>query len=243
MVCSMCGKAMNPDSKYCAECRVAAETAFCSHLTTTSGGSGRKLRFAAKARILALLLLIVIGSAALAVRRTEKSALASEENNSAVPVGGASTEKAGTAQTVAELPASGTNAISAPISGTYRMKGSTVNVADSGQTQEQSREGELELVEQTGGKLNFALEADLVVDESNGDVHTGELTGEVEIRNGEAVFAYNRGKYDQCRITMKFTPDNVELEQTQECGFGTGVDASGTYAKISSEVPHLPREQ
>jgi hypothetical protein len=125
--------------------------------------------------------------------------------------------------TVKELPASGTNAISAPISGTYRVKGSTVNVADNGQTQEQSRDGELEVIEQAGGKLNFALEADL--------------------RNGEAVFAYNRGKYDQCRITMKFTPDKIELEQMEVCGFGTGVDASGTYAKISSEVPNLPKEQ
>jgi hypothetical protein len=38
---------------------------------------------------------------------------------------------------------------------------------------------------------------------------------------------------------MKFAPDKIELEQTQRCGFGTGVDASGTYAKISSEVPNL----
>jgi hypothetical protein len=115
------------------------------------------------------------------------------------------------------------NCTTTPISGTYRMKGSTVNVADKGQTQEQSRDGELEVIEQAGGKLNFALEADL--------------------RNGEAVFAYNRGKYEQWRITMKVAPDKVELEQTQECGFGTGVDASGTYTKISSEVPNLPKEQ
>jgi hypothetical protein len=79
----------------------------------------------------------------------------------------------------------------------------------------------------------------LVADESSGDVDIGELTGEVEISSGEGVFAYNRGMYDQCRIMMKFAPDKIELEQTQQCGFGTGVDASGTYAKISSEVPNL----
>jgi hypothetical protein len=205
----------------------------------TDGGSGRKLLSGTGAGVLALVLLIVIGSAAIAVRRTEKSASASEKINSAAPVGGASTEKAGTVQTEAELPASGKSAISAPISGTYEMKGSTVNIADNGQKQEQPRTGLLRVVQQPGGKFNFALNADLVIDETSGNVHTGELTGEAEVRNGEAVFAYDRGTYDKCRILMKFAPDKIQLEQTQECGFGTGVDASGTYTKSSSEVPNL----
>jgi hypothetical protein len=104
-----------------------------------------------------------------------------------------------------------------------------VNLADNGQIQEQSRTVLLKVVEQAGGKLKFALNAGLMAGESSGDVHTGELTGEVEIGSGEAVFAYDRGKYDQCRIMMKFAPDRIELEQTQECGFGTGVDASGHF--------------
>ncbi len=119
------------------------------------------------------------------------------------------------------------------------MKGSTVNVADNGQQHEQPRTGLLRVVQQAGGKFNFVLNADLVIDETSGNVHTGELTGEAEVRNGEAVFAYDRGNYDKCRIMMKFAPDKIELEQTQACGFGTGVDASGTYAKSSSEVPNL----
>ena len=198
----------------------------------------RKSLFVAGA-VSALLLPIVIGSAVLAVRRSEKSALASGGNHSAAALGGASTEKAGTSQTTAAVPAAGgNNAISAPISGTYEMKGSTVNVADNGQKQEQSRTGLLRVVQQAGDKFTFALNADLVIDETSGNVHTGELTGEAEVRNGEAVFAYDRGNYDQCRIMMKFGADKIELEQTQACDFGTGVDASGTYTKSSSEVPN-----
>ena len=54
---------------------------------------------------------------------------------------------------------------------------------------------------------------DLVIDETSGNVHTGELTGEAEVRNGEAVFAYDRANYDKCRILTKLAPRKIELEQ------------------------------
>jgi hypothetical protein len=128
--------------------------------TETRGGSGRKSLSGSGVGVLALLLLIAIGSAALAVRQTEKSASVSVGINSAAPVGRASTEKVGIAQTGAELPASGNHAISAPISGTCRMKASAVNRADNSQMQEQSRTGLLKVVEQAGDKLKFALNAE-----------------------------------------------------------------------------------
>jgi len=131
------------------------------------------------------------------------------------------------------------------LSGTYSMKGSTRNVADSGQTQDQTRTGSLEIVEQPGGTIAFSLNAALVLDEASGNVHTGDLEGEVEIHNGEAVYvdADENESPGKCGITMNFAPDRIELKQEQSCGFGTGVDASGTYVKVNSEVPKLPKQQ
>jgi hypothetical protein len=127
--------------------------------------------------------------------------------------------------------------------GTYNMKRDAKNVGDSGQTQDQTTTGSLEMVERSVGKIAFSLNAALVVNVASGDVRTGDLEGEVEIRNGEAVYAYDHGDYDKCSITMKFAADRIELKQEQTCGFGAGVDASGTYVKISSEVPKLPKQQ
>jgi hypothetical protein len=130
-------------------------------------------------------------------------------------------------------------------SGTYSMKGGTRNVADAGQTQGQTRTGSLEIVEQSGGKIAFILNAALVLDEASGSVHTGELAGEVEVRNGEAVYVHDDDQEatGKCKITMKLAADRIELKQEGECDFGTGVDASGTYVKISNEVPKLPTQQ
>jgi hypothetical protein len=123
------------------------------------------------------------------------------------------------------------------------MKGITHHVADNGQTEDQSRIGLLEVVKQPGGRITFALKAALVLDEAAGDVHTGELAGDVEVRNSEAVYVYDHGENDKCKITMTFGSDGVSLKQEQECGFGLGVDANGTYVRVSSEVPNLPSER
>ena len=74
-----------------------------------------------------------------------------------------------------------------------------------------------------------AIQAALTVPSADGDL----------IRNGEAVYAYDHGDYDKCRITLKVAADRIEVNQDQPCGFGTGVDASGTYVKISSEIPKM----
>ena len=114
-------------------------------------------------------------------------------------------------------------------------------MADSGQTQDQSRTGSLEIIEQSGGRLSFALNAALVVDEATGNIHTGELAGEVDIRNGEAVYVHDNDQEapGQCKLTIKVAADRIEVNQDQPCGFGTGVDASGTYLKISNEIPKM----
>jgi len=120
-----------------------------------------------------------------------------------------------------------------PIGGKYAMTRRTRWVPDNGQTQDLSRTGWLEVVEQPGGKFNFKLNADLVVDGASANIHTGDLEGEAEVQNSVAVYAYDRGEYDKCRITMKFAPGKIELTQEQTCGFGTGVDANGTYVKVA----------
>ncbi len=145
-----------------------------------------------------------------------------------------------TTPNAAAVPVSSDNTTSAPASGNYRMTGSTRNVADNGQNQDEARTGSLKVVaEKSGSKLTFTLTAALVLDKSSGDVHTGELEGEVGVHNGEAIYAYDHGEYDKCKITMTFSPNRIELNQEQPCGFGTGVDASGTYVKVV-EAPEPP---
>ena len=192
--------------------------------------------------VLCVLGFVLLGSGALYISSgsSVKGIWATTNSQLEVANTAASTSQSTTVPTGTAVP---TSAASAPISGTYNMKGSTRNVSDSGQTQDQSRTGSLEIVEQSGGRLRFALNAALVVDEASGNVHTGDLEGEVEIRNGEAVYAYDHGDYDKCRITLKVAADRIEVNQDQPCGFGTGVDASGTYVKTSSEVPKLPKQQ
>jgi hypothetical protein len=149
------------------------------------------------------------------------------------------------AQLAAAAAAAGpTPGIPVSVSGTYNMKGSTRNVGDNGQAQDQSRTGSLEIVEQPGGKIAFNLNAALVVDEASGNVHSGELDGEAEVHNGEAAYVHENENESpgKCGITMKFASDKIELKQEQSCGFGTGVDASGTYVKISSDVPKLAKQ-
>jgi uncharacterized protein YecT (DUF1311 family) len=132
---------------------------------------------------------------------------------------------------------------SVSMSGTYRLEESA-----------QLRTGLLEVTDKPGGRLTFTLNVAIVV---NGaltrtttahpldDVHTGELEGEVEIHNGEAVFSYDhRDKpygLDICKITMKFAADRIELEQgLTPCGFGMGVVASGTYIKTNDAPKPTP---
>jgi hypothetical protein len=179
--------------------------------------------------------LVVLGAQFLMNRDSTKSQLAAANTTASTP------QTATTPTTTPTETAVPTSAISTSISGTYQMKGSTRNVADSGQTQDQSRTGSLEIIEQSGGRLSFALNAALVVDEATGNIHTGELAGEVDIRNGEAVYVHDNDQEapGQCKLTIKVAADRIEVNQDQPCGFGTGVDASGTYLKISNEIPKM----
>lgn len=203
-----------------------------------------RVAFRVVVAICGVLVLIALVSAALFLSAGGSVKGIWKTNNSQLAVANtaASTPQSATTPTETAVP---TSAISTSISGTYQMKGSTRNVADSGQTQDQSRTGSLEIVEQSGGRLTFALNAALVVDEASGNVHTGDLEGDVEIHNGEAVYVHDNDQEapGKCKLTMKVAADRIEVNQDQPCGFGTGVDASGTYVKISSEVPKLPKQQ
>jgi hypothetical protein len=126
--------------------------------------------------------------------------------------------------------------VPASINGTYKMICNTQNVGDDGKTRNEPRMGTLEVREQSGSKLKFTLQSDLIIDEATGNIHSGEVESEVEIRDGEAVYVVHSDKDDplsSCKITMKFSVDKVELDQTEPCGFGLGVDASGTYVKVN----------
>jgi uncharacterized protein YecT (DUF1311 family) len=63
---------------------------------------------------------------------------------------------------------------------------------------------------------------------SNPIVHTGELQGELDVRNGQAVYSTNNGK-----IILKFAFNKIEVEQEgdpfKELSLGPVVDASGGY--------------
>lgn len=65
---------------------------------------------------------------------------------------------------------------------------------------------------------------------------SGSLFGRVKIDNGIAIFSNN--DYD-CRFNMTFTNNSLiirTLKDKNDCGFGYGVIADGTYKRISNKI-------
>lgn len=60
--------------------------------------------------------------------------------------------------------------------------------------------------------------------------NTGEGRRIASIEADTAVFKPD-GAEDECRITMRFTHDKLEVTQIGTCGFGSGVTAGRTYKK------------
>jgi hypothetical protein len=60
-------------------------------------------------------------------------------------------------------------------------------------------------------------------------------TATVKIKFGE----------EPCTVTMEFRPNKVIVEQggsLMGCGFGFNVEPDGTYVKVSSKPPRMPRQ-
>lgn len=65
---------------------------------------------------------------------------------------------------------------------------------------------------------------------------SGSLFGRAKIDNGIAVFSNN--EYD-CRFNMTFTNNSLiirTLKDKNDCGFGYGVIADGSYKRVSSRI-------
>jgi hypothetical protein len=64
----------------------------------------------------------------------------------------------------------------------------------------------------------------------------GEGNGVATIEGDTAIFE-PEGTEEECRITLKFTGDNLVVTQVGICGFGHNVTAAGTYKKVSAKKP------
>jgi hypothetical protein len=67
----------------------------------------------------------------------------------------------------------------------------------------------------------------------------GELTGTVPLHGNHAEYASREFTDNKCVISMHFSPDKLEVEQTGsdfDCGFGHNVTANGTFQRISKSA-------
>jgi len=69
----------------------------------------------------------------------------------------------------------------------------------------------------------------------------GSVYGRVKIHNSKGVF-YSKTDYDErgCKLSFNFIKNNLlikTIEPFNECGFGNGVEADGTFNKTSSITP------
>jgi hypothetical protein len=64
----------------------------------------------------------------------------------------------------------------------------------------------------------------------------GEGNGVATIEGDTAIFE-PEGAEEECRITLKFTGNNLVVTQVGICGFGHNVTAAGTYKKVSAKKP------
>lgn len=67
----------------------------------------------------------------------------------------------------------------------------------------------------------------------------GNLRATVPIHMSQAEYQGHESTGENCRITMKFSADKIEVRQTGsdfDCGFGHNVTANGTFERISSSA-------
>jgi hypothetical protein len=88
--------------------------------------------------------------------------------------------------------------------------------------------GRLDVQRLPNNRIKFSLTALLVT--SGGETRNGVAEGTVPLKGGTAI--YRNG---ECRITMKFLNNRVEVKESNvdDCGFGAFVTAQGTYIRRS----------
>ena len=124
----------------------------------------------------------------------------------------------------------------ATVTGSYRMRrvDSCVGCFTGKDVTPIIQSGNLEISKLPNGSVRFSLN---VVNESN--FHTGEIEGEVHLKNGVAVFRQTDPQYwMNCTLTITFKSTKAAVSQDGACGFGTGVVADGTYMKTGDSVRH-----
>lgn len=67
-----------------------------------------------------------------------------------------------------------------------------------------------------------------------GPAAVGDVGAEVTPKAGRARF-----EGEDCALALAFAGDEATLEQEGDCGFGVGVDASGTYLRTGDALPRL----
>ena len=73
----------------------------------------------------------------------------------------------------------------------------------------------------------------------------GDLSAIVPIHEDQAEYSTREFTEKECRISIKFSADKLEVKQTGEafdCGFGHNVTADGTFERISSKAEPTERE-
>jgi hypothetical protein len=91
--------------------------------------------------------------------------------------------------------------------------------------------GTLEVRVLPNGKVQFQLNSVNVINLTNGGVNMGESDGTLRLHNGTGV--YYAEKPSSGRLLFHFTPKRVTITQIDDMDYGQGVDATGTYKKIS----------
>ena len=70
----------------------------------------------------------------------------------------------------------------------------------------------------------------------------GDIEGKSIVdSHGKAEYQENSEDFPTCHVTMRFKEGTLELKQEGDCGFGYGVDANGTYERITSDNAPLDR--
>lgn len=94
----------------------------------------------------------------------------------------------------------------------------------------------LEVQDRGGGRLRFMVFALRMGANwrEYGPAAVGNVDGEVTLQSGKGLF-----KGEDCALALAFSGDEATVEQDGGCGFGMGVDASGTYLRTDDAPPRL----
>lgn len=91
-------------------------------------------------------------------------------------------------------------------------------------------------VQDQGGRLRFMVFALRMGANwrEYGPAAVGNVDGQVTLQSGQARF-----EGEDCALALAFSGDEARVEQEGDCGFGVGVDSSGTYLRTDDARPRL----